>query len=632
MGENRRSDLVTLAENLSADDVLLLDGPTEGVRRLLATRLVALTPFPFTEASAWPRTVADKLSDINTIADYGGITDRETVADIPFSRAQAAGRVLYPAKNGQYYISSGRTLPDGAVLLFPDLVYNTPTQLFQGAPKDLVVFGARVRVTGTPAHSGHFIQFIGDNREMQDLLLIALNVEAERFGILLNNGPFPGNGLFGKNLIISNSIIKSRAADGIAINMWQGRHENVVISGSIVQGGPAASATAGIGIGLAGVQHASITGNVVYDAAHKALHVEDQSRGIVFIGNIGAKCQGNGVFLVRAPAVSTAGAEPNDGAAVIGNYLGGIEEDHSHKTDDGCNGVFVPFSPPGQSFSINALIGNRVRHFKNGIQLGSQVQATIGNTAHDCDVALLLRSAGGGVAEGTTFARNCETMLSSREFHWAERAAMDNRPRGSVLQILADGPEAGCMAGFTDGFVLLDNETVLAHAGNGLQWFDVIEAPDMMVGRLAIAIQGEAKSVNLIAMIWFDGTALRIADLQTSSSGIAKSAPALRVEKNKLQICIEANSTINFTKTMVDFHGSYFKFRAGSSRTHLGMPTATAAELSDVTHPINTTGKYPTKEVWDTTNKKLTITGDGAAAALWYYKDGASPVSPTTPK
>jgi len=53
-----------------------------------------------------------------------------------------------------------------------------------------------------------------------------------------------------------------------------------------------------------------------------------------------------------------------------------------------------------------------------------------------------------------------------------------------------------------------------------------------------------------------------------------------------------------------------------------------ATDLGDATSTINTVGKYESKEVWDSTNKRILHASGSLATDAWYL-DGISTITPS---
>jgi hypothetical protein len=58
-------------------------------------------------------------------------------------------------------------------------------------------------------------------------------------------------------------------------------------------------------------------------------------------------------------------------------------------------------------------------------------------------------------------------------------------------------------------------------------------------------------------------------------------------------------------------------------------PVAMAADIASVNSPINKSGKFAGRFVWDTTNNRLLRAEGSAVAAAWYVVDGSASVTPS---
>lgn len=58
------------------------------------------------------------------------------------------------------------------------------------------------------------------------------------------------------------------------------------------------------------------------------------------------------------------------------------------------------------------------------------------------------------------------------------------------------------------------------------------------------------------------------------------------------------------------------------------LPSYTAANIADVTHAVNTTGKRAGRIAYDTTNTRVMIANGALAASTWSVVDGSATVTP----
>jgi hypothetical protein len=54
----------------------------------------------------------------------------------------------------------------------------------------------------------------------------------------------------------------------------------------------------------------------------------------------------------------------------------------------------------------------------------------------------------------------------------------------------------------------------------------------------------------------------------------------------------------------------------------------TAAQIANIAHAVNTTGKAKGVRVWDTTNNRELRASGSTAASAWYVLDGSASVTP----
>lgn len=69
----------------------------------------------------------------------------------------------------------------------------------------------------------------------------------------------------------------------------------------------------------------------------------------------------------------------------------------------------------------------------------------------------------------------------------------------------------------------------------------------------------------------------------------------------------------------------------GASTGHISpaWESYTATQIADISHAVNTTGKYAGKFVWDTTNKRLMRAISSGASGAWEVVDGSAQVTPS---
>ena len=70
---------------------------------------------------------------------------------------------------------------------------------------------------------------------------------------------------------------------------------------------------------------------------------------------------------------------------------------------------------------------------------------------------------------------------------------------------------------------------------------------------------------------------------------------------------------------------SFVNGKATSVAAQVGF---TAANIASAAHAVNTVGKRPLKQVWDTTNHRLMVTEGSTATSPWYVADGSVTVTP----
>lgn len=603
------SETLTTATSAAADDYMVLDGATNGTRKILGTD-VGSGSYSHGGGDALTRSVQDKLREIpspNDYTTYGGAF-------------WEADQWLFPG-TGQITRTTAINLIGDRSVLGGRFLNNTPAQLFQGTADDFLMLGTR-SVYGEGEGLKYFLQ-MASGTAASDLIFSHLNVEAEGYAILVN---YPANG---RNLIVANSHLKSDNSDAVQINTYDGNYENVIVVGCTAEGGPNAdNPAAGMGIGFAGSSNSIAAANVTYDSRYYAYHIEDQSLGGVFVGNVGARCKGQGVNILRRPSLFDSITDPNDGAIVVGNYMHGLDEDHSLRTDDEANGVFHVYDQNG-SHSVCSIVGNRVRSFKNGFSIGEQLQALVGNAAIDCDVAVRLIGRD-GMTEGTTIARDCPTMVRATPGAWLERVASDTPPT-SILVSTTGASTKTVAAGLTRGFAYLNLNASLAHTGaSAVIWFDLFAAADIMDGKLIVQATNGTFSTEVFADIQYDGTIFEVRSLKGSLTSDMFSLN-IRLSSGKVQLGIGKETSITFTKIKVDFQGQYFNWPSDVEGLFIqnAYTTTTTTNLGDAANAINTTGKRLGRRVYNTTNDKFLIAAGSATTDQWIYEDASTPITPS---
>lgn len=56
--------------------------------------------------------------------------------------------------------------------------------------------------------------------------------------------------------------------------------------------------------------------------------------------------------------------------------------------------------------------------------------------------------------------------------------------------------------------------------------------------------------------------------------------------------------------------------------------TYTAAQIGDITHAVNTTGKTAGKKIWDSTNSRVLEASGATAASAWTAPNGSTSITP----
>lgn len=150
--------------------------------------------------------------------------------------------------------------------------------------KSIWVSGADNTLIERVKNSNGQSSFIHGDGVLTNLTVRGCSNVSRGYGVLINE-PSAGS----KNIIIQhNYFVNSEAAgigDGIEINAPTNGCSNVIISNNFIGGMTGDTSSAGIGIGLANVTGATITGNMIFDCESDAIHVENSSTGIVISGN-----------------------------------------------------------------------------------------------------------------------------------------------------------------------------------------------------------------------------------------------------------------------------------------------------------------------------------------------------------
>jgi parallel beta-helix repeat protein len=130
--------------------------------------------------------------------------------------------------------------------------------------------------------------FVRASGVVRNLSVIGCKSPTQGYGVLISE---PSAGSYG--FTAYGNVFEHPAAgqgDAIEVNAPTNGFSDVTISGNRLDGCYGTALTAGIGIGLANVQNATISGNVVTDTQGDGIHVEDRSKNVTITGNSVSGC------------------------------------------------------------------------------------------------------------------------------------------------------------------------------------------------------------------------------------------------------------------------------------------------------------------------------------------------------
>ena len=281
-------------------------------------------------------------------------------------------------------------------------------------------------VTTTLAAYGIGTEKSADN--LFGMTILGNYIDAAGHGILLDidsSGQDPskpqGGFLVAANRVFSGRIDSeagTRLGDGIEINVPGIEFIGGVISGNWIKHYGDDTDFTGMGIGIANPQDFAVVGNSIQGASKEVIHLEDNHKGIVVVGNVG-RGPYDGIKL-NPPSHAPFDQRP---ATVVGNNVGW--DDVNGPNTNTTYGISLFYSNPC-SPSGNPIIGNVVRDYDVGISAGG-VGSSIGdnpagpvlniidgNSILNCESAMQMYGSKRSkvcVQVGTNYAEGCDYLF-----------------------------------------------------------------------------------------------------------------------------------------------------------------------------------------------------------------------------
>jgi parallel beta-helix repeat protein len=299
--------------------------------------------------------------------DYGVVADGTTddaAAWNAFLSARASGDVVLLRPGKTSLIGSAISVPAGAAgLVF--VGWGATLKLSASAPSGTVmlnfspnggqVLGLTLDANGATNATG--IRPKGQRQRINGCRLVnapagGLYIQGTTSDLVVDGNAFSGGGygvLFdpgytgSRVTITGNSFTGGASGDAIEVNTPTGGASDISITNNVISG-YANTGASGIGIGLAKVTGAVVSGNTVTNCGSDGIHVEDASSDISITGNRVTGCARSGISLQIGAG---AGAPPTR-VSIVANTITGC------CTGNGSGGIALE--------GATALTGNVVSH------------------------------------------------------------------------------------------------------------------------------------------------------------------------------------------------------------------------------------------------------------------------------
>lgn len=387
-----------------------------------------------------------------------------------------------------------------------------------GSRADLVNWGSNTVNSGKTTASGSQGYTVNSpNRTSQSIL--GADITSSSFPVLINQNATGGD------FILSHSRITGTNGDAVEINTpYDAPFYNSIISSSILSGGVQGSGTtAGFSLGLAEGKNVVSVGNISKESRNEGYHVEDNSYGIVTVGNLFAGNLKDGSRILNK--------DNRKGSVHVGNSF--IKERDTDKLTDAGSawrtdiGYYVVWDANGTVVG-DSITGNYVEGFDVAYQLGSSnVAVMAGNVAYDCNVALQVSRP--CVITGDHLVIDCDTAFVGYGGSIAPHMSINDLQSCDIVK----SSNSSTVGSVVKGFSGRTSTTTIASSYANAVICD-LGADDRLHGILTITGQyGSTEGVFRVDEVTWDGSTLTVTNRLSKNKG-AKSTSAPQVVSDQL--------------------------------------------------------------------------------------------------
>ena len=300
------------------------------------------------------------------VLDFGAVGDGVTDDTVAIQAAIDSGATDVVVPSGTFRLLAGLTMTNPNVTLRG----SGTLRMLSGAPiggdmilitadgctvRDLTLDGAgigagrTVTATGTTGTTLRNLtgvaagqMFLRADGFVKDLLVEGCVLNSQGFGVLVQDPAVGSQGV----QVLNNRFVHpaSGQGDGIEINCPTNGISDVLISGNYIEGSYGTALVAGIGIGLAKIHNATITGNVVINTQGDGIHIEDDSTNVTISGNSVFGCCTDTATTTGGISVAT-GCK---GVSIVGNTV----------KDTVTRAAFATFASVGDFNEDLSIVGN----------------------------------------------------------------------------------------------------------------------------------------------------------------------------------------------------------------------------------------------------------------------------------
>lgn len=406
-----------------------------------------------------------------------------------------------------------------------------------GDKADLNNVGSRTKYTGNISNPTQSQGLTLNAAGISEVMVLGAYIEALSFPVLVNQNATGGD------LIVGYSNIKGINGDAVEVNTPLGAEwYNTVITSNILSGGVSGSGTnAGFSLGVAQGKNVVSIGNLSKESRNEGYHVEDDSYGIVTVGNLFAGNLKDGSRIINK-------ADQKMLVHVANSFV--KERDPLKATWQTDYGYYNVFDANGTSQG-NVVVGNGAEGFERGFNLGSiGVGVLSGNVAYDCATAYFIGQRSNIMGHNLSF--GCDVAVVGNQ-SMCGHIAIDDCDTTEVLINSSATAIGSVLSGFS-------GKSVGSTAGGTSLSAKVckLTSTARMDGRLTVlASQGTTTGVFATYEINWDGTTLTVTQKAKKIKG-DKDAVDPIVTADVLYARVFSASAVTDYEVNFVFDGAYY--------------------------------------------------------------------------